>query len=197
MHLLSELYSTKHPSSTQDALTTLIYQVTGIELPKMQTLTDKNIATLNQFETDYFVTIMDMLERDILAAKGSTAPDPVRKELDVRYVFWLASFIITIGFIYIFSITWLPIPDANVRIADTITGVFIGTIIVTVINHFFSKDRQQSATANTTSTPSNRQAAADYTKQPYILKEPTTPAEELTIKQENKEINTPSSYKEA
>ena len=171
MHLLSELYSSKHPASTQDALTTLIYNETGLELPKLRNLTEADIDTLNRFETTYFATIMDMLENDIVAARGMKNTNKVQKELDARYVFWLSAFILGVGFLYIFSITWLPIPETNLRIADTITGVFIGSIIVTIINYFYNKDRSIPNDNTSPVSVDKSTQSSTYTKQPYTVEE--------------------------
>lgn len=173
MHLLSELYSSRHPASTQDALTTMIYTETGIELPKVRNLTEEDVAALNRFETTYFATIMDMLENDIVASRGLKYANKVQKELDARYVFWLSAFILGVGFLYIFSITWLPIPETNLRIADTITGVFIGSIIVTIINYFYNKDRSMSNDNTQQVSVDKSTQSSTYTKQPYTVEEET------------------------
>jgi hypothetical protein len=49
---------------------------------------------------------------------------------------------------YIFFITFVEIPQANVRFADTVLGTVLGTVVATTINFFFgssasSKEKTQ------------------------------------------------------
>ena len=61
-----------------------------------------------------------------------------------RYVYYLATFwsIVAVG--YIFLITFLTIPEANVRFADTTLGFLLGTIVATIINYFFGSSKSSS-----------------------------------------------------
>lgn len=66
-----------------------------------------------------------------------------------RYVYYLATFWSLVGAVYIFMITFMDIPEENVRFADTVLGFLLGTIVATVINFFFgsskgSKDKTDS-----------------------------------------------------
>lgn len=58
-----------------------------------------------------------------------------------RYVYYLASFWSVVGSIYIFLITFMPIPLANQRFADTILGFLVGTIVSTIIGYFFGSSK--------------------------------------------------------
>ena len=50
---------------------------------------------------------------------------------------YLAFFWSAVAAAYIFLATFMTIPEANQRIADTITGFLMGTIIAAIINFFF------------------------------------------------------------
>lgn len=43
--------------------------------------------------------------------------------------------------IYVTAITFMQIPAANVRFADTILGFVLGTIIATVMNYFLGSSK--------------------------------------------------------
>lgn len=58
-----------------------------------------------------------------------------------RYVYYLASFWSIVAMVYIFLITFMTIPEANVRFADTVLGFLLGTIIATVIQYFLGSSK--------------------------------------------------------
>jgi hypothetical protein len=65
-----------------------------------------------------------------------------------RFVYYLASFWSLAAVIYIGLITFMTIPDSNVRFADTVLGFLLGTAIATILNFFFgssqsSKDKTE------------------------------------------------------
>lgn len=61
-----------------------------------------------------------------------------------RYVYYLATFWSFVGVVYIFLITFISIPEANVRFADTTLGFLLGTIVATIINYFFGSSKSSS-----------------------------------------------------
>ena len=61
-----------------------------------------------------------------------------------RYIYYLATFWSFVAVGYIFLITFLTIPEANVRFADTTLGFLLGTIVATIINYFFGSSRSSS-----------------------------------------------------
>ena len=61
-----------------------------------------------------------------------------------RYVYYLATFWSVVAVGYIFLITFLTIPEANVRFADTTLGFLLGTIVATIINYFFGSSKSSS-----------------------------------------------------
>ena len=54
-----------------------------------------------------------------------------------RFVMYLATFWSLTAVAYIFFITFVEIPQANVRFADTVLGTVLGTVVATTINFFF------------------------------------------------------------
>ena len=49
----------------------------------------------------------------------------------------LSLILVLFSFLYFFCITFAPIPESSTRIADTITGFLIGTVITTIIGFYF------------------------------------------------------------
>lgn len=65
-----------------------------------------------------------------------------------RFVYFFGAISVAIGMTYVFLITFVKIPEQNIRFADTILGVVIGVIITTVFQFFFgsskgSKDKEE------------------------------------------------------
>lgn len=58
-----------------------------------------------------------------------------------RFLYYLAGTSILIGFIYVFLITFLEVPQANQRFADTILGVVISTVFGLIYNFFFGSSQ--------------------------------------------------------
>ena len=61
-----------------------------------------------------------------------------------RYVYYLATFWSFVAVVYIFLITFISIPESNVRFADTTLGFLLGTIVATIINYFFGSSKSSS-----------------------------------------------------
>jgi len=62
-----------------------------------------------------------------------------------RFAYYLAGFWSVVGSGYIIAATWFPV--INEKVADTVLGFLLGTIVATIINFFFgsskgSKDKQ-------------------------------------------------------
>ena len=58
-----------------------------------------------------------------------------------RFVYVLAGFWSVVSVVYLFMITFVTIPAANVRFADTVLGFLLGTVIATVINYFYGSSK--------------------------------------------------------
>ena len=61
---------------------------------------------------------------------------------------YIAFFMVFVASLYIFMATFMTIPESNQRIADTITGFLMGTIIAAIINFYFgSSDGSKTKTS--------------------------------------------------
>lgn len=58
-----------------------------------------------------------------------------------RFTYYLAAVSVFLGFAYVFCITFFPIPEENVRFADTINGVVIALIFGTIYSFFFGSSK--------------------------------------------------------
>lgn len=54
-----------------------------------------------------------------------------------RFVYFLAAFLMVFGCGYILAVTFLTVPLANTRFADTMTGVVITMVFSSVVGYFF------------------------------------------------------------
>lgn len=53
------------------------------------------------------------------------------------FQYTVGAILVFVSFIYIFLITWIPIPEQNIRFVDTALGFLLGTVISTIIMYFF------------------------------------------------------------
>ena len=58
-----------------------------------------------------------------------------------RFVYLFAAGWSIVAVVYIFMITFMSIPAANVRFADTVLGFLLGTIVATIINYFYGSSK--------------------------------------------------------
>ena len=58
-----------------------------------------------------------------------------------RFVYIFAAGWSIVAVVYIFMITFMSIPAANVRFADTVLGFLLGTIVATIINYFYGSSK--------------------------------------------------------
>jgi hypothetical protein len=72
-------------------------------------------------------------------------------------IFWFLAAAVLIAFAYIFIITFIKVPEQNVRFADTAQGFFLGTIISSVISYFVGSSPPAKK------TPSEGTTTADIT----------------------------------
>ena len=89
-------------------------------------LSESDLEALTQYQ--------DKNTRRLIDAVTDSNPEI---NLNERYRRILGWFIIGFGFVYLGAITFLPIPEANQRFADTAAGVVIGSMIPSVIGFWF------------------------------------------------------------
>ena len=58
-----------------------------------------------------------------------------------RFIYYLAGSSVTLGFVYIFLVTFISLPATSLRFADTILGVVIGSVFGTILNFFFGSSK--------------------------------------------------------
>lgn len=62
-----------------------------------------------------------------------------------RFIYYFAGFWSVVTSLYIGCITFLEIPDNNIRFADVVLGFLLGTIIATIIQFFYGSMLKQDA----------------------------------------------------
>jgi len=58
-----------------------------------------------------------------------------------RFVYYFAAFWSVFAVVYISAITFATIPEQNIRFADTILGVLLGSVIATILNFFYGTSK--------------------------------------------------------
>lgn len=62
-----------------------------------------------------------------------------------HFNYYLATGCLLFAAVYIFWITFAPIPEKNLRFADTILGFLLGTLVSTIIYFYFGTSRSNKA----------------------------------------------------
>lgn len=96
------------------------------ELKVQQALMDYEVK-LNQQEVD------DRASARIMQGAALAQDDLFSK----RFVYYFASALAGMTFVYIVAATFIPIPAENVRLADMASGILLGTVLTTVVAFFF------------------------------------------------------------
>lgn len=136
-----------------DLVTEGIKKVTGIDLKKKKELTPAEITAIR--EAEVALKKLDFEEIRIYLADLNSARDMQKAALSQedlfskRFIYYYAMFITFVSFVYIFMITFSPIPEGSVRFADTVLGFLLGVGLSSIINFFFgsskgSKDKTDS-----------------------------------------------------
>ena len=119
-------------------------------------LSSDDIDTLRKFETENasnlvdFIRLADMVGYEAQHQhKINSLMDSLndKSSLQNTFSYWFGAIVVLLSFIYIFCITWIEVPTANVRFSDTILGVLIGSIISVVMNYFFGSSINKKAMA--------------------------------------------------
>lgn len=111
--------------------------------------TPEQEAEFERLIRDYELEELKMILTDVADARDLQKTALGQNDIfSKRFLYWLAAGSLFLGFVYIFVITFVTIPESNQRFADTILGVVIATIITTIYNFFFgsskgSKDKDE------------------------------------------------------
>lgn len=101
----------------------------------------KFLELLHKYETeDYANEVKDRKSARELQSESIKSDDKFTR----RWLHWFATLSISIGFVYVFLITFIPIPENNQRFADTILGVVISLIFSGIYNFFFGSSKGSS-----------------------------------------------------
>ena len=122
-----------------------IKKVTGIDLNSKRELTSQEIqaikdAEIKLKELNYKELELEAKDRDS-ARNMQVAALNQEDTFSKRFVYYYASFITFVSFMYIFFITFGTIPEANVRFADTILGFLLGVGLSNIIVYFFGSSK--------------------------------------------------------
>jgi ABC-type Na+ efflux pump permease subunit len=58
-----------------------------------------------------------------------------------RFIYYFASVCMILIFIYAYLVTFVPIPIANQQTANTLTGIFVGSVFMAIIGYFFGSSK--------------------------------------------------------
>lgn len=128
---------------------------TGIDLSG-DDLTEEQLAKLKQFEMDHEEELIKLKQEDnrILAeyekmylqdtqdARSMQKVALVQDDKFVkRFIYYFAIFWAVVAIGYIVAITFINIPEDNIRFADTILGFLLGTIVSQIIAFFYGSSK--------------------------------------------------------
>ena len=83
-----------------------------------------------------------MLLEDLQSARSMQIAALNQSDLfSKRFLYYLAGISLLLGFVYVFLITFIQIPEANQRFADTILGVVISMVFGSIFNFFFGSSQ--------------------------------------------------------
>lgn len=122
-----------------------IKKVTGIDLNKKKELTPAELQMIKEAEfklkeLDYKELELEAKDRDSARQMQISALSQEDK-FSKRFVYYYASFITAVSFLYVFWITFGDIPEKNVRFADTILGFLLGVGLSNIIVYFFGSSK--------------------------------------------------------
>jgi predicted phage tail protein len=93
---------------------------------------------IRKVQQQYETEVMRIAQEDRISARqmqqSALAQDD---KFSKRFVYFLAAFLMIFGAAYIIAVTFFPVPVANTRFADTMTGVVITMVFSAVVQYFF------------------------------------------------------------
>lgn len=102
-------------------------------------------------EADSQREVADRADARAMQIAALNQEDKVSKQ----FVYWFAWAWSFIAAAYIFAITFIPIPEASVRFADTVLGFLLGTIIASILNYFYGSSKSSNNKDATIATLGN------------------------------------------
>lgn len=125
-----------------------VQEKTGVELkPDMS---NEDITRLRERAMQHEEFMVEQANKNTADARAMQIAALNQSDLfSKRFVMYLALFWSVTSITYIFFITFIEIPQANVRFADTVLGTVLGTVIATTINFFFGSSAGSKAKQET------------------------------------------------
>lgn len=110
-------------------------------------LNPEQTAALQKLENDYQLQIQNIsleyakvTQADAASARGmqqTALTSEYASPLARDFIYYFALLWSLFAILYIFGITFFPIPEGNQRVVDTILGFVLGTVIASIIGFFF------------------------------------------------------------
>ena len=128
-----------------------LQEKTGVDVSKAS-LSDEDFLKLKQFEMEHQEELIRLRQEDdklsVEIEKAYLADTQSARQMQTaalsqsdlyskRFIYHFAMFWAVAAAIYIGFITFAPIPEANIRFADTILGFLLGTIVSQIISFFY------------------------------------------------------------
>lgn len=132
-----------------------VSEKTGIDLSKPE-LTSADFTALRQAEMEHEEELIRLRQTDdqlsLQYLKEGLASDQDARKMQIqalsqednfskRFIYYFAIAWSTFCTLYILGITFIDIPQANVRFADTILGFLLGTIISQMFSFFYGSSK--------------------------------------------------------
>ena len=132
-----------------------LQEKTGVDVSKAS-LSDEDFLKLKQFEMEHQEELIRLRQEDdklsVEIDKAYLADTQSARQMQTaalsqsdlfskRFIYYFAMFWAVAAAIYIGFITFAPIPEANIRFADTVLGFLLGTIVSQIISFFYGSSR--------------------------------------------------------
>lgn len=136
-----------------------IKEKTGVDVSKAS-LSDEDITKLKEYELTHAIQLeqiklennkLDLaLEEMFLKDKqGARVMQGIALNQDdifsKRFIYYYATFLSMLTFAYVFIITFMDIPDNNVRFADTTLGFLLGSILSPIVGFMYGSSKSSQA----------------------------------------------------
>lgn len=136
-----------------------VEQKTGVQLTP--SISEADLVTLRQMEIAHEEFQIQADNQNTADARSMQKQALQQDDLfSKRFTPYLATAWSFSSIVYIFCISFFPVPEPNLRLVDTILGFILGTIIATIINFFFG-----SSSSSRSKDSVNQQAISLLTQQ--------------------------------
>ena len=126
-----------------DKVNKLVKEKTGIDLNSKTDLTEEDITALKRVESEERTRLEELRYADTANARNMQVEALRQDDKFVkRFVYYFAVFWSLFAVLFLTGITFLEVPEANTRFADTIVGFILGTVVSTIIGYFYGSHNQ-------------------------------------------------------